>query len=270
MAKTLPDMAAVTPYTPENEKQRGTIRTTSVQSDCIGMILNFRGDFENQNLCYITSGGGAGTQINERIYMSILTGFSLYKSVKYDWTRDHDIFYAPYRNLTKKEIADCVLFALLHGSNQTATTTVETDEALFYLQNWFNPFDTEKFDWTHLSKIGKQAFEELTQYCEHIVKWKTLQTPYGNNKGNGIWLGLYQYRTSYDTVNKTYKKKFGKDYPNRDLYGIPYPESFKSAIEELRKRVEALAIDLCLTAGKEVTRTRDTFWESATTTATFV
>jgi len=74
---------------------------------------------------------------------------------------------------------------------------------------------------------------------------------------------LYQYRTSYDAVNKTYKKKFGKDYPNRDLYSIPYPDSFKAAIEELRQRVEALAIDLCLTAGKEITRTRDTFLEQS-------
>ncbi|GHT09638.1 hypothetical protein FACS1894170_00490 [Planctomycetales bacterium] len=53
------------------------------------------------------------------------------------------------------------------------------------------------------------------------MQWWSLQTPYGNNKGQGVWLGLYQYRTSYETVNKTYKKKFGVDYPSQDLYGIP-------------------------------------------------
>ena len=90
-----------------------------------------------------------------------------------------------------------------------------------------------------------------------------MQTPYGNNKGSGVWLGLYRYRTSYEMVNKTYKKKFGVDYPNQDLYGIPYPDSFKAAIEALKQRVEALAIELCLTAGKEITRTRDTFLESS-------
>jgi hypothetical protein len=136
---------------------------------------------------------------------------------------------------------------------------VKTETDKFILPNWFNPFDETKFDWSKLSKIGKNALSELTHYCENVVKWKTLQTPYGNNKGNGVWMGLYQYRTSYEMVNKTYKKKFGKDYPNRDLYGIPYPDSFKQAIENLRQRVEALAIDLCLTAGKETTRTGNTF-----------
>jgi len=169
----------------------------------------------------------------------------------------------PDRDLTPVEICDCMLFALLHDSNTTAYTTVKTETDMFVLQNWFNPFDEMKFDWSDLSEIGTQAFAELTHYCESIVKWRTLQTPYGNNKGNGVWLGLYQYRTSYDTVNKTYKKKFGKDYPNRDLYGIAYPDRFKSAIEALRQRVEALAIDLCLTAGKEITRTRDTFLEQS-------
>jgi hypothetical protein len=172
---------------------------------------------------------------------------------------DADIFYAPYRDLTKTEIADCLLYALLNGANNTAYTTVKTDGETFILQNWFNPFDGEKFDWTSLTETGKQALGELTNYGENVVRWRTLQTPYGSNKGNGVWLGLYQYRTTYETVNKTYKKKFGKDYPNKDLYGFAYPNSFKSAIEALRQRIEALAIDLCLTANKEVTRTRDTF-----------
>jgi hypothetical protein len=194
-------------------------------------------------------------------YKSVLAGFALYKSIKYDWKINQDILYAPYRNLTKKEIADCLLYALLDGKNNTAATTVEIKGEKFILQNWFNPFDADKFDWHHLSSCGKKALAELTDYCENVVQWRTLPTPYGNNKGKGVWLGLYQYRTSYDTVTKTYKKKFGVDYPNRDLYGIAYPDKFKSAIEVLRKRIELLAIDLCLTAGKTVIRTRDTFWE---------
>jgi hypothetical protein len=205
----------------------------------------------------LAHGGYAMTTAN---YKSILTGFALYKAVKYDWTLDVDLFYAPYRDLTEEEIADCILYALLCSANNTATTRVN-DNMLF---NWFNPFDKTHFDWNRepatVSPIGQQALAELTNYCNKTVNWKKLDTPYGN----GIWLGLYQYRTSYDSVNKTYKKKFGKDYPNRDLYGIPYPESFKSAIEKLRQRVEALAIDLCLTAGKEVTRTRDTFLKQST------
>jgi hypothetical protein len=31
-----------------------------------------------------------------------------------------------------------------------------------------------------------------------------------------------------------------------DVYGIPYPEAFKAAIERLRKKAEALAFDVCL------------------------
>ena len=242
--------------------------TANAPIDCIGSVKGKIHDIQNQRYVFLTSGLPISHEIiiTPNNYHGILVGFSLFKSVKYDWKIDHDIFYAPYRNLTKKEITDCLLCALLDGENVAATTTVEIKGEKFFLHNWFNPFDTEKFDWSHLSKVGKQALAELTKYCENIVQWKTLQTPYGNNKGNGVWLGLYQYRTSYDAVNKTYKKKFGKDYPNRDLYGIAYPDSFKQAIEALRQRVEALAIDLCLTAGKEVTRTRDTFLEQSQST----
>gem|GEM_PF-1916150 len=239
--------------------------TANVSSNFVGSIKLATFDFQGQNMSYLQSSLPTSHEvcITTHSYRSVLIGFALYKSVKYNWTKHEDIFYAPYRNLTKKEIADCMLYALLDGKNNTATTTVEIKGEKFFLQNWFNPFDTEKFDWSQLSKVGKKALEELTHYCDNMVQWKALQTPYGNNKGNGVWLGLYQYRTTYDSVNKTYKKKFGKDYPNRDLYGIPYPDSFKQAIENLRRRVEALAIELCLTAGKEVTRTRDTFLEQS-------
>jgi len=244
----------------------GTSRITgNVSFNFVGSIKIASVDFQDKQKSFFQSSLPTSHEVcmTKENYKSVLTGFALYKSVKYHWTKHDDIFYAPHRNLTKKEIADCMLYALLDSKNNTATTTVEIRGEKFILQNWFNPFDTEKFDWSHLSKFGKQALAELTHYCENIVQWRTLQTPYGNNKGNGVWLGLYQYRTSYDAVNKTYKKKFGVDYPNRDLYGIPYPDSFKSAIEALRLRVEALAIDLCLTAGKEITRTRDTFLEQS-------
>jgi hypothetical protein len=242
--------------------------TGNVSSHFIGSIKLAAFDFHGQNMCFLQSSLPTSHEvcITMQNYKSVLTGFALYKSIKYDWTKHEDIFYAPYRNLTKMEIADCLLYALLDSKNNTATTTVKIKGEKFFLQNWFNPFDPEKFDWAHLSKTGKQAFDELQKYCENMVQWKTLQTPYGNNKGEGVWLGLYQYRTSYETVNKTYKKKFGKDYPNRDLYGISYPDSFRQAIEDLRKRIEALAVDLCLTADKEIMRTRDTFLEQAQST----
>ena len=232
--------------------------------NCVGAMALAAIDFQHFNMCYLMSGLHATNAIHITTdnYRSILIGFALYKSVKYDWTRDADIFYAPYRDLTKEEIADCLLYALLNGANNTGYTTVKTENDTFILLNWFNPFDKAKFDFVSeeglpLSVVGRAAFNELMNYCNKIVKWKKLDTQYGH----GVWLGLYQYRTSYDAVNKTYKKKFGKDYPNQDLYGIPYPDSFKAAIEALRQRVEALAIDLCLTAGKEITRTRDTFLE---------
>jgi len=240
-------------------------KTVKAPANCIGSIFGKIHDFQSQQLCYLTSGLPISHEIilTPDNYHRLLIGFALFKSVKYHWHIHEDICYAPYRNLTKKEIADCLLYALLDSKNNAATTTVEIKGEKFFLQNWFNPFDAEKFDWAHLSKVGKKALEALTHYCENIVQWKTLQTPYGNNKGNGVWLGLYQYRTSYDSVNKTYRKKFEQDYPNRDLYGIPYPLSLKQAIEELRRQVESLAIELCLTAGKEVTRTQDTFGEQS-------
>ena len=258
--KSVPIMSgAVVPCGGQSRKG-GKVSTEFVGSFCL-----YHFDFHGMHMCYLQSSLSASHEVcvTQQNYKSVLTGYALYKSVKYNWTKHEDIFYAPYRNLTKKEIADCLLYALLDGKNNTATTTVEIKGEKFFLQNWFNPFDAEKFDWSHLSDIGRQAFAELTYYCDNNVQWKTLQTPYGNNKGNGVWLGLYQYRTTYETVNKTYKKKFGKDYPNRDLYGIPYPDRFKQAIENLRQRVEALAIELCLTAGKEVTRTRETFLEQS-------
>jgi len=233
--------------------------TGTVPKNFTGTMVFYQADFQHNNFCNIVSGlAHGGYAITTFNYKSILTGFALFKSVKYDWTRDVDLFYAPYRDLTETEIADSILYALLCPFNNTGTTRVN-DNMLF---NWFDPFDKEKFDWQHLSKIGQQAFIELTNYCNKMVHWKELDTQYGS----GVWLGLYQYRTSYETVNKTYKKKFGKDYPNRDLYGIPYPDSFRQAIEDLRQHIEALAVDLCLTADKEITRTRDTFWEQAQST----
>ena len=230
--------------------------TGKVPQNFAGTMVFYQADFQHNNFCNIVSGlAHGGYAMTTANYKSILTGFALFKSVKYDWTLDVDLFYAPYRDLTETEIADCILYALLCPANSTATTRVN-DDMLF---NWFNPFDKKKFDFANqpLSDVARKAFDELTNYCNKIVQWKKLETPYGL----GVWLGLYQYRASYDSVNKTYRKKFDKDYPNRDLYGIPYPDSFKSAIEELRCRVEVLAIDLCLTAGKEVTRKRDTFLE---------
>ena len=264
--KTLPRMSgAVIPYTPQHGQERGDVFIDKrLAANCVGTMLSIPYDCQHLNFPFLSSGSNSRIyQITTDNYQSVLTGFSLYKSLACYWLCDADIFYAPYRDLTSEEIADCVLFAILHDSNHTSYTTVQTETGTFILQNWFNPFDETKFDWSNLSTIGKQAFAELTHYCENIVKWKKLQTPYGNNKGYGVWLGLYQYRTSYDTVNKTYKKKFGKDYPNQDLYGIPYPDSVKAAIETLRQRVETLAIELCLTAGKKITRTRDTFLEQS-------
>jgi len=252
---------AVIPYTAQSGKERGSVFTDKrLASNCIGTMHSVPFDYQHMNISFLTSGSNSRIyQITTENYQSVLTGFALFKSLTRNWLCNEDIFYAPYRDLTPEEIGDCMLFALLHRSNNTSYTTVKTATDTFILPNWFNPFDTEKFDWSLLSKVGKQALDELTYYCENIVKWRTLQTPYGNNKGNGVWLGLYQYRTGYDAVNKTYKEKFGVDYPNRDLYGIPHPDRFRAAIESLRQRVEALAIDLCLTAGKEITRTRDTF-----------
>ena len=253
-SKKIPIMsAAIVPTTGESR------RFGNVSSAFIGSIKIASLDFQDQAKSFLQSSLPTSHEVcmTTHNYHSILTGFALYQSVKFDWRKDADIFYAPWRNLTQQEIADCLLYALLAVKNLTATTMVEIKGEKFFLQNWFNPFDTEKFDWTHLSKTGRNAFAELTNYCSKVVNWKKLDTPYGI----GVWLGLYQYRTSYETVNKTYKKKFGKDYPNQDLFGIPYPDSFKQTIEALRQRVETLAIELCLTAGRAITRTRDTFLE---------
>jgi hypothetical protein len=256
--KPLPVMSGA--VMPLSGKKAGMGKATN---NFVGTVVFYQADFQHNNFCNIVSGlAHGGYAITTANYQSILTGFALFKSVKYDWTRDVDLFYAPYRDLTETEIADCLLYALLCPANNTATTRVNNN----MLFNWFNPFDKKKFGFENLplSVLARTALAELVNYCNKIVRWQKLGTPYGL----GVWLGLYQYRTSYDTVNKTYKKKFGKDYPNQDLYGIAYPDNFKQAIEELRLRIEALAIDLCLTAGKEVTRTRETFLEQTQRTFT--
>ncbi|MDR3183655.1 MAG: hypothetical protein LBT89_12195 [Planctomycetaceae bacterium] len=222
-------------------------------ADCLGAMKLKGIDFLNQQYAFLLSAlpSSSGVVINPTNYNSILTGFALYKSVKYDWRNHEDIFYAPYRDLTDKEKADCLLYALLENKNNTATARVDGN----MLYNWFNPFDKAKFNFAKCSKTGKKAFAELTDYCENRVQWRKLETPYGY----GEWLGLYQYRTDYEQVNRTYKKKFGRNYPNKDLYGIVYPDSFQKAVEALRQQVEALAIDLCLSAGKTITRTQNSF-----------
>jgi hypothetical protein len=166
----------------------------------------------------------------------VLTGYALYRSVKPDWQCNADIFYAPCRDLTTEETADALLYALLDSQNNTATTLVNGT----LLHNWFNPFDTAKFNFKDCSDTGKQALHELANYCNNIVRWSKLETPYGK----GTWLGLYQYRASFEQVNKTYKRKFGGNYPNDDLYGFTYPVTFLTAIELLRKRVESCAVEL--------------------------
>ncbi|MDR3233325.1 MAG: hypothetical protein LBT46_06650 [Planctomycetaceae bacterium] len=256
--KHLPIMASALIPTAGTSRKSG-----KVSSGFVGSIKLATIDFQGQTLGFLQSSLPTSHEvcITAANYKSILTGYALYKSVKYEWQRDADIFYAPYRDLTNEEIADCLLYTLLE--NQTATTMVEIKGEKFHLKNWFNPFDKEKFDWSNLSRVGKKALEELTNYCESTVQWRTLQTPYGNNKGGGVWLGLYQYRMTYDEVNKTYRRKFDRDYPNRDVFGFAYSDTFKQAIEDLRRRVEESAVDLCLTAGKTVERTRDTFLKPA-------
>ncbi|GHT16136.1 hypothetical protein FACS1894170_13590 [Planctomycetales bacterium] len=195
-------------------------------------------DFQGISKCFLTSALPASHEVCITVhnYRRVLTGYALYRSVKPDWQRNADVFYAPCRDLTNVETADALLYALLDSQNNTATTLVNGT----LLHNWFNPFDTAKFDFRNCSDAGKHAFDELAKYCNNIVRWSGLATPYGK----GIWLGLYQYRTSFEQVNKTYKRKFGRDYPNDDLYGFTYPAPFLAPIESLRKRVESCSAEL--------------------------
>ena len=149
-------------------KQAGTGK---VVNNFVGTMVFYQADFQHNNFCNIVSGlAHGGYAMTTANYKSIFTGFALFKSVKYSWMRDVDLFYAPRRDLTEEEVADCMLYALLCPANNTATTRVN-DNILF---NWFNPFDKAKFDFVSekglpLSHVGQITFNELMNYCNKIV-----------------------------------------------------------------------------------------------------
>ena len=201
-----------------------------VQSDFLGTMVFIGPDFQQQNRSFIVS-GVANTNhnniyITKKNYTNILTAFALYKAPEFYWLRDRDFFVSPNRVLKHSEVSDCILYALLSTSNNSATFKFDNGDTII---NNLNPLDKTMFDFSECSVKGQIAFEELRKYLEDVVEYKSISTVFGVGK----FLGLYQYRTKNDI-----------NHPQ--CYGFDYPDSFKKAIEDLRNVVSVISEEVCL------------------------
>jgi len=179
--------------------------------------------------------------INSKNYKRVLCGLGLFWSVRHTWINHEDCILAPSRNLTPKEKADAVLYALLSERNRCTTAMLTETEIITnrgkvrnggLVRAMLNPFDAELFDWKHLSSVGKKALEEYRKYCYEIVDWENYPTA----AGVGAWGGHYLYE----------RTKNGLDIENKkpgDGYALP--KAFKDARENLRQAVEKTALEVC-------------------------
>ncbi|MCL2743395.1 MAG: hypothetical protein FWE67_06055 [Planctomycetaceae bacterium] len=179
--------------------------------------------------------------INNKNYKRVLCGLGFYWSVTHTWISHAECFLAPSRDLTKQEKADAVLYALLSERNRCTTAMLAETEITTsrgkvrnggLVRAMLNPFDTELFDWKHLSAVGKKALEEYRKYCYEIVDWQNYPTA----AGVGAWGGHYLYE----------RTKNGLDIENKKTGdGFPLPQAFKDAREKLRLAVEKIALEVC-------------------------
>jgi 16S rRNA G966 N2-methylase RsmD len=201
-----------------------------VQKDFLATMVFIGPDFQQQNRSYIVS-GVANTNhnniyITRKNYKNILSAFALYNAPEFNWLRDRDFFQHPNRVLNETDLSDCILYAILSISNNTATFKFSNGDTIV---NLLNPMDNTMFDFSKCSQIGMTAFAELVNYLENIVNYKTINTAFGKGK----FLGLYQYRTKLDS-------------DHQQCFGYEFPDSFKSAIEDLRKHIASISEIVCL------------------------
>ena len=161
--------------------------------------------------------------------------------MRHTWINHEDCILAPSRELKPREKADAILYALLSERNRCTTAMLAETEITTksgkvrnggLVRAMLNPFDTELFDWKHLSAVGKQALEEYRKYCYEVVDWERYPTA----AGKGAWGGHYLYE----------RTKNGLDIENKKSGdGFPLPKAFKDAREKLRQSVEQTALEVC-------------------------
>jgi len=165
----------------------------------------------------------------------------IYWSIKPTWKNNADFLSSPFRDLTRREKADAMLYALLSERNRCTTamlveTEINTNRGKVrnggLVRAMLNPFDSELFDWKHLSAIGKKVLEEYRKYCYEIVDWENYLTA----AGVGAWGGHYLYERTKDGLDIENKKP-------GDGYALP--KTFKDAREKLRQAVEKTALEVC-------------------------
>ena len=179
--------------------------------------------------------------INGKNYKRVLCGLGLFWSVNHSWINHEDCFLAPSRDLKPREKADAMLYALLSERNRCTTAMLAETEITTsrgkvrnggLVRAMLNPFDSELFDWKHLSAIGNKALEEYRKYCYEVVDWEKYPTA----AGVGVWGGHYLYERTKDGLDIE-NKKTGDGYP--------LPKEFKDAREALRIEVEKTALEVC-------------------------
>lgn len=195
----------------------------------VATMVFIGGDFQQQNRCFLASGvvntNHNNIYLTEENYKDVLIGFSLYKCPNSSWLNNKDFFSIPNRPLTDEEKMDCLLYSLISHFNNCATYRFADGSTIM---NKLNPLDAQRFDFSQCSAVGKAAFQEAKLYLLNDVKYDQLNTLFGR----GAFLGFYQYRTTPDSDHD-------------QCYGIKYKTSFDNAIEELRKRIEQIALEVC-------------------------
>ena len=198
-------------------------------SDFLASMSFISSDFQQQNRCYIVSGivntNHNTIFITKENYKDVLTAFALYKAPNFTWLTNKDSFKIYNRELSLEEQWDCILYSLVCSSNQTATYKFDSGEII---TNELNPLNFDLFDFSRCSELGKNVFNKLKEYLELQVNYKNLNTTFGK----GRFMGLYQYQMEPKNNIK-------------DCFNIKFDNEFKKLIEELRKRVETLSLELC-------------------------
>ena len=159
-------------------------------------------ELQQQNRCFLASGvvntNHNNVYLTKTNYWKTLIAFALYKAPQVTWLENRDFVQTPSRELTKTEESDCVLYALLSPSNNTATFKFDDGSSII---NELNPLDDQMFNFDECSDTGKKAYQQMKNYLETVVDYKKLKTPFGVGK----FLGFYQYQTISDVNHPAWR-----------------------------------------------------------------
>ena len=104
-------------------------------------VLNVSGTFCVSG----TNGNGHGYAVIPTNFIKALISWAVRLIVIPSWTNDRDQFSQPNQKLSEDFIADCAVWDLFHGSNQTSSLKdVEYKGTIYQVRNQFFPYSLEE------------------------------------------------------------------------------------------------------------------------------